>query len=297
MSDKIHTAAPAKVNLGLAVLGRRPDGYHDLLSVFQAVSWSDEITLTPSGHGITLTCSAPELPVGPENLVWRAAELVRSHFRIQQRVAIHLEKRIPHGAGLGGGSSDAAATMRGLADLWGIGADVDEWLGLCAQIGSDVPFFWRGGTAVVEGRGERVTPLPPQEDVPMVVAVPPVQVSTSWAYGQLRPPFPDSSAYRERVRLLAEGAISLRAFCVSLSNDFEPVIERALPAIRDVRTRLADAGAVAAVMSGSGAAVVGVFAEQDDARRALQALHGDIVARQVSCVPSTPKASRSDRDA
>ena len=185
MSVPLVIDAPAKINLGLAILGRRADGYHDLLSVFEAISWSDRLTLSRAPEGITLACPGSDLPSGPENLVWRAADLVRRRFGISRGVRIVLDKRIPAGAGLGGGSSDAAATVRGLDRLWEIGASEDELAEVCAVLGSDVPFFLRAalggnGTAIVEGRGEIVTPLPAQETLHMVVAAPPVHVSTPW---------------------------------------------------------------------------------------------------------------------
>lgn len=289
MPDSLRLDAPAKLNLGLIILARRPDGYHDLLSVFQAISWTDTIALAPSSDGaIHLTCTDPDLPSGPENLVWRAAELVRRAFDVSCGVTIHLEKRIPSGAGLGGGSSDAATTMRGLAHLWGIEASEATWLDLCAQIGSDVPFFWHSGTAIVEGRGERVTPLPTQEPLTFVVAVPPVHVSSAWAYRQLAPPFPDASEYRARVKALRRGDMPLSEFCRKLDNTFQPIVEQHYPEVRETRERLLALGATTALMSGSGSAVFGVFSDAGDARQAVDRLRDATIVRLSRLCTSLP---------
>jgi len=287
MAPTISVAAPAKVNFGLAILGRRPDGYHDILSVFQAVSWADHLALDATPSGITVACSQPEgwppVPAGRDNLVWRAAELVARHFRRPHGVAIRLEKRIPAGAGLGGGSSDAAATLRALAALWEIDAKETEWLDLCARLGSDVPFFFHAlgpgssGTAIVEGRGERIRMLPPQEPLILVIAVPTTSVSTAWAYRQVQPPYRDHAAYRARVEALAAGTMTLRTFCRELENDFEPIVERHVPAIAELHRGLVEAGAVTALMSGSGSAVFGIFGDRAQAERAVGELAPDAV--------------------
>ena len=278
MAAVLHLTAPAKLNLGLSVLGLRPDGYHDLLSVLQTISWADTLTLAPADVGIRLTCSRADLPSGPENVVWRAAELVRTTHGLSCGVEIHVEKRIPAGAGLGGGSSDAAATMRGLARLWNIEVGDEEWLKLCAQVGSDVPFFWYGGTAIVEGRGERVTPLPKQEPLVFLVAVPEVRVSTPWAYRQLVPPFADARAFQDRVEALRNGHVALSEFCRVLTNDFQPLVERHFPVVRETREALLNAGATSALMSGSGSAVFGVFEDRRSADHALAALQPGLTA-------------------
>jgi 4-diphosphocytidyl-2-C-methyl-D-erythritol kinase len=275
MVSEISTRAPAKVNLGLSVLGRRADGFHDILSVFQAISWYDEIRLMPNDRQLEMECSDPDLPTGPGNLAWRAAEAAKERFGIDSGVTIHLEKRIPVGAGLGGGSSDAAAVLRGLAQMWSIDAEEDEWLDVCAEIGSDVPFFWRGGTAVVSGRGEVVDWLPSQKSLTLVVALPTVRVATAWAYGQLSQPFPDSSAYRRRVEALATGSIDLPTLCEKIGNDFQEPIEDVHPEIGRLRIDMLEAGARTSLMSGSGSAVFGVFEDGAAAESAADRLGTD----------------------
>lgn len=290
MPSPIHIDAPAKINLGLAIRGRREDGYHDLISVFQAVSWTDRITLRDAGED-SFTCNVPALSSRDGNLVWNAVELTRAHFGIDSPVSIHLEKEIPWGSGLGGGSSDAAATFRGLATLWHLNADRDVWMDLHARIGSDVPFFHYGGAAVVTGRGEFVEPLPPSDahDLRIVVAVPPVTVNTGWAFQRLAAEyaggFPDCAPYERMVDDLRNGTMSMTKFIAGIDgwNTFQTVVEDQHPVVRDVRRALVQAGAPVALLSGSGSAVFGVFESASDAaERALSSLPDGTTARIVA---------------
>ena len=147
--------APAKLNLGLRILGRRPDGYHDIVSVLQTVDLCDRMVFTPAPPGETLVhCDNPDVPDGPENLVYRAVEILRRATGAGHGVRVDLNKRIPTGAGLGGGSSNAATALRALDRLWGLDLRPERLAALAAELGSDVPFFLTGGTAVVTGRGE-----------------------------------------------------------------------------------------------------------------------------------------------
>ena len=155
---KVVIETPAKVNLTLEVLGKRDDGYHEIASVMQAVSLFDTLTLSLA-EDVQLIADVPELGTR-DNLVYRAAELIKRVKRVDEGVEIRLNKGIPIAAGMGGGSSDAAATLLGLNLLWGLSLDTKELEGLAAQLGSDVPFFLSGGSALAEGRGERITPLP-----------------------------------------------------------------------------------------------------------------------------------------
>ncbi len=174
-------SAPAKVNLTFEALGRRADGYHEVRTVLHAVSLADEIAFAPADElrlvveppGESAFSSAAVAPMGDDNLVLRAARLLRREAGVKAGAAIRLRKRIPVAAGLGGGSSDAAATLRGLRRLWGLDLDADALRALAAQLGSDVPFFVTGGAALAEGRGERLTPLPPAQGSVVVMAPPP----------------------------------------------------------------------------------------------------------------------------
>lgn len=242
----------AKINWTLRVTGRRDDGYHDLETIFQTISLHDTLTFTPSDR-LTLTCDDPAIPVDDSNLVVRAARLADTPY------AIHLEKRIPHGGGLGGGSSDAAATLTAL------GIPRPE---LALSLGSDVPFFLAGGTAYATGRGEVLTPLRNRAGIALLLLFPPERVLTPEAFRMLRRFSP------------AVGIDRLRDFDPLtdrelLINDFEePVFER-LPQLRTLKQRLYDAGAHWAAMTGSGSTIVGAFADAA-ARDAARAHFSDV---------------------
>jgi 4-diphosphocytidyl-2-C-methyl-D-erythritol kinase len=293
MTESIDTIAHAKLNLGLCITGRRSDGFHDLISIFQTVSWPDMLRHV-AAPDVSLTCSHPDLSTGTDNLVRRAADLVQRCFGIDTGARIHLEKTIPWGAGLGGGSSDAAAVLRGLSRLWNIDAPKAQWLELGAELGSDVPFFLCGGTALVTGRGEHVQQLTniATDNLAFLVAVPPVSVSTPGAFRMLAEAatgtYPDASPYREAVTALRDRKIGMLEFCRALDgwNTFQSAVEERYPAIRDLRREIIGAGAEVALMSGSGSAVFGVFRSISNARKALESLGDEIVARVVRPVGS-----------
>ena len=175
----------AKINLTLEVLGKRDDGYHDIVSIMQTVDLSDTVVVEPSS-GLSVECDADEIP-RDENLALRAAQVLRNSTGCQDGARITLEKHIPISAGLGGGSSDAATTLKGLNRLWGTGLSTEELMPIAAQIGSDVPFFLHGGTAMVAGRGEQVRPLPTPELNDIVLLSPPIDLpaKTESVYGRL----------------------------------------------------------------------------------------------------------------
>lgn len=192
----ITCAAPAKLNLYLEILGRRPDGFHELETIFQTLDLHDEVTVTTSpGSGISMTCDDPSLPSDHRNLAWRAAEAFVSTMKgtdnspllATTAIAIRLKKRIPHGAGLGGGSSDAAAVIRCLHRIFPGFHDVEQRAQIAAQLGSDVPFFLGGGTALGHGRGERLYPLADLPRLPVTVFMPDASVSTPAAFSALTP--------------------------------------------------------------------------------------------------------------
>lgn len=255
--------ARAKVNLVLDVVGARADGYHELRSIFQSIELADVLTIEPAAE-IIVDCDAPGIPAGPGNLAFRAAAALRTHCGVQQGCRISIEKHIPAGAGLGGGSADAAATLVALNELWQLGLSQAELMLVGATIGSDVPFTLRGGTCLGTGRGEVLTPQPVAGALPLAVVVPPVAVATAGAYklvdewADLSHPDPAAA-----LRALADGDVV--ALAAALGNSFEEPVARAYPAVaralRTIRSVLpAPAGAV---LSGSGAAVVVVGASTD----------------------------------
>lgn len=260
--------APAKINLGLHVLRKRSDGYHDIETVFHRLNWIDTITAEPA-ETLTLTCSDPDLPTDEHNLCLQAARQLQDAFDVHTGARLYLEKRIPYGAGLGGGSSDAAATLRLLARLWELSPSVEDLQQIAREIGADVAFFLtEEPAAYATGRGDRLTPLylgeePYRLPFPVLVAVPPVKVETPWAYEQVAPTEEGRSDLRELVR-----TNDLSSWQSRLSNDFEGPIVEAFPAIAELRDRLSVGEHTYVSLSGSGGAVYAVFSSEAAARRA-----------------------------
>lgn len=262
MSDGLVRTAPAKINLGLHVLRRRPDGFHDVATVLLPIGWHDVLTVEPAGT-FRFTCSDPALPTDERNLCVRAAYGLAEWAGIEPHGALHLEKHVPHGAGLGGGSSDAAHTLRLLADLWALPPDPDGMQALAARLGSDVPFFLHDEAMHATGRGEVLHPLDYTMPYALAVVMPPVQVSTAAAYALVRP---NDQGRPDQCAVVQSN--DLERWRRELVNDFEQPVLARHPEIRDARQRLLNAGAGYAALSGSGAAVFGVFERNKDARAA-----------------------------
>ncbi|UCE81680.1 MAG: 4-(cytidine 5'-diphospho)-2-C-methyl-D-erythritol kinase [Deltaproteobacteria bacterium] len=281
----ITARAPAKVNLGLRVLGKRSDGYHDLLSLMVPVNLCDGLQLELCSQGIELHCPNSDLPTGEANLVYRAAQLVLSGCQRSEGVRIELTKKIPVGAGLGGGSSDAATTLVAMNELLGRPLAHQDLYPLGLQLGADVPFFLLGRWARAEGIGDRLTPL---ENVPTLWTVlvhPHFKVSTRWAYENLTlTSKPNESKFNylgdtsaeemaaSHQRLLDRQQLTLEDMLPLLVNDFEPLVFGHYPQLHDLRTALLAAGARAALMTGSGPTLVGLFGSEKEARGAHELL-------------------------
>lgn len=281
---RLVAEAFAKVNRSLVVLGRRPDGFHELDTVFQAVGLCDRLTFETSG-GLTLEVDDPSVPSGAGNLVLRAAQALADSAGVPAGAAITLEKRIPAGGGLGGGSSDAAVALLGLSALWGLDYPVGRLAGIGASLGSDVPFFLFGGTARGLGRGERIVPLPDLPPAGIVLVMPPFPVATPAVFGRLDAPSWDG--------LPGEEADAAR---VPDRNDLEPAAEALFPALGEVREALASAGAVQARLSGSGSTVFGLFpdlASAADASRSLAPLPPGCAVRVVPTLTRSECAALS----
>ena len=272
MSRVLLLRPSAKINLVLRVGATRPDGFHDVHTLLQSIALHDTMTITARRGPFALMSRAPGVPADRTNLVWRAAELAwRAAGRAGDPRDAHvkLDKQIPVGAGLGGGSADAAAALVGLNRAWSLGLERKALGALAAELGSDVPFFLAGGTAVGAGRGEELYPV---DDVPrlgVVLIKPSVGVATADAYRWLdEDRAAATAAEAPRVRSLNVGWPS---GSVSIANDFEAPVERRHPAIGDMLAALTREGALAAAMSGSGSAVFGLFLEPA-ARKALKGL-------------------------
>lgn len=263
---ELHLNAYAKINLTLDVLGERSDGYHDIESVMHTIALHDSVTLREAGAGVEVLVHDGDVPNDHRNLVMRTAQLLRETFRVERSVQIELTKRIPVAAGLGGGSADAAITLLGLVQMWKLRLDGRELLGLGLKLGSDVPFFLEGGAAVVRGRGERLTLLPPLPTTWVVLARPQIPVSTTWAYKQLnlaaitaRPKTPAMITAIQREDVREAGRL--------VRNVFEDVMASAYPIVHDLKTGMLRGEAYGAGMSGTGPTVYGLMANEAAAQK------------------------------
>ena len=274
----------AKINLGLRVLGQRPDSYHELDTIFQTISLHDTITLTVTDSPqIVLSCDDRSLPTDAENLVYRAAQALQSRFAPDKGARIRLEKRIPALAGLGGGSSDGAVALLGLAYLWQVEAKVEELSEMASGLGADVPFFFFGGTARGTGTGNEMAPLPDVPDKFLLVIKPNASVSTSDAYRSLNARSLTTVEAKTILSSSEWNEISGRFDSKALRNDFEPVVFELEPEIARARVALMKAGAEAALLAGSGSAVFGIFDSEDAQKRAIQAIELESGWRVFPC--------------
>jgi 4-diphosphocytidyl-2-C-methyl-D-erythritol kinase len=274
----------AKINLGLRVVGRRSDEYHELETVFQTISLHDTITLTiTDSPQINLWCDDRSLLTDAGNLVYRAAQTFQSRFAPRKGARIRLEKRIPSQAGLGGGSSDAAVTLVGLACLWQVQSKVEDLSELARSLGADVPFFFFGGTARGTGIGDEITPLHDVTDRLLLVLKPNAGVSTSEAYKALEAPSLTTARAKTILSSSEPSAICNSFDSETLRNDFERVVFEIEPEIGRAKVALMKAGAEAALLAGSGAAVFGIFDSADAQERAIQAIELEAGWRVFPC--------------
>ncbi|MBQ4564217.1 MAG: 4-(cytidine 5'-diphospho)-2-C-methyl-D-erythritol kinase [Lachnospiraceae bacterium] len=298
--NQLTRNAYAKINLGLDVLRKRPDGYHELAMVMQTVDICDELTFVVRDEpGIELTVEwsmdgwtkealeelpkpgeSQPVPADRSNLVWRAAEMLMSEFSVQKGVSIHLVKKIPVAAGMAGGSSDCAATLWGINELFGLGLTGEELQARGVKLGADVPYCVLGGTALAEGIGEILTPLTPMPKCSLVVAKPAVGISTPFVFKQLR-----LEALREHP--------DIYGMCEAIkTGDLDGVVERFgnvletaaiphYPIVGELKEALAELGAKGVLMSGSGPTVFAVFASEEEAKKAARELTEKALAAQI----------------
>src|SRR5437660_10483987 len=280
-SDAQHTLVPettlklpafAKINLGLRVLGKREDRYHELDTIFQTISLHDTITFAATDSEVVLSCDDRSLPTGPANLVYRAAEALRERFASKKGARIRLEKRIPAQAGLGGGASDAAVTLLALTHLWNLEVNRTDLLDVASSLGADVPFFLFGGTARGTGIGNKITPLPETDEKFVLIIKPNTNISTARAYQSLN----SCSLTTTKGKTILSSSQPDEIFGSfnpeALENDFERVVFELAPETERVKIALMNAGADAALLAGSGSAVFGIFASKNAQERAIQAI-------------------------
>jgi len=274
-STFLSLKAPAKINWFLKVIGKRADGYHDIVSLMQCISLCDNLLFELSDTVEVVSNSDIALE---DNLVYRAACLLKEYSSCKQGAKIVLQKDIPIGAGLGGGSSDAAHALLGLNKLWGLGLNKKELSLLGTGLGSDVPFFFDAPFALVEGRGEKVTKYRMDSPVVLLLVMPPFSVSTPWCYASF-----DKLSTGELTKKTIDIKLFCRALrsrdfaslCAMLSNDLEKVIVESYPVVGEIKSRLLEEGAAISAMSGSGPAVFGVFKSKKVAISAARAIDSD----------------------
>ncbi|MDE7248254.1 MAG: 4-(cytidine 5'-diphospho)-2-C-methyl-D-erythritol kinase [Lachnospiraceae bacterium] len=277
----VKQKAYAKVNIGLDVLRRRPDGYHELKMIMQTVDICDDLTFEKREKpGIHLQIEGADLPADKNNLVCRAAALLMEEKHIREGVSITLKKRIPIAAGMAGGSADAAATMRGLNTLFEMGYSTEALRELGVKLGADIPYCITGGTMLSEGIGEVLTPLPAPPDCHLVVAKPDIDVSTAFVYQNLRA---DSLPFHPDIDGMAKAlaAGDLKGITDRMGNVLETVTVREYPVIDRIKKRMCELGAENALMSGSGPTVFGIYKEREKAEKTAEAIREEKLAGAV----------------
>ena len=279
--DEISLKALAKINLGLDVLGKREDGYHEVRMVMQTIHLYDrvEIKKTRSPH-IHVETNLYYLPVNEDNLVYRAAKLMKDEFQIKEGVRIVLQKFIPVAAGLAGGSSDAAAVLVGMNRIFNLGLKQNKLMELGLKIGADVPFCIMRGTALAEGIGEKLTALPPMPKCPVLIAKPAISVSTKAVYEGLKlydgMEHPDIDGVVEGIQQK-----DLKGVASHMGNILETVTIPMYPVIEDIKKLMLENGALNAMMSGSGPTVFGIFKDRKTLKQAYDRLIRSQLARNV----------------
>lgn len=272
----------AKVNLHLRVLGKREDGYHDIFTVFQTVSLHDTITFEESASEIVLECDEPNVPTDIRNLVVKAANRIRDRYQVLKGAYIRIEKRIPMGGGLGGGSSNAAVALIGLTRLWRLNARVQDLEPIAADLGADVPFFLHGGTMIGEGLGTSLNEVAEFEAENMIIVTPDVHVSTAAAYEALRAESLTNAEANRILRVCRSEAESPDFLHSALRNDFETTVFAAFPEIGRAKQKLVDLGARQVLMSGSGSSVFAIFDKEETRQTALKALDNEVNWRKFA---------------
>lgn len=281
--DKIQLKALAKINLGLDVLRRREDGYHEVKMIMQTIGLHDDLeirkTKTP---GIQVKTNLYYLPTNENNLVYKAAKLLMDEFQIQDGVSIQLKKRIPVAAGMAGGSSDGAAVLWGINQMYGLGLSMQALMERGVRLGADVPYCIQRGTALAEGIGEKLSVLPPMPKCTILIAKPGISVSTKFVYenlhaNDLKPEqHPDVDSMIEAMRQKDLGLLGSR-----MGNVLETVTIPAYPVINEIKRTMMDNGAIGSMMSGSGPTVFGIFDSPAAAKQAVKAVRATKLAKQI----------------
>ena len=283
MKDRIQLKALAKINLGLDVLRRREDGYHEVKMIMQTISLHDDLEIrrikTPE---IQVKTNLYYLPTNENNLVYKAAKLLMDEFGIKEGVAIQLKKRIPVAAGMAGGSTDGAAVLWGMNQMYGLGLSRQELMERGVKLGADVPYCVQRGTALAEGIGERLSVLPSMPKCTILIAKPGISVSTKFVYENLHANDLKPEQHPDVDRMIeAMKEKNLDLLCERMGNVLETVTIPAYPVIQQIKDTMEEQGAAVALMSGSGPTVFGIYEDRMQARRAMSAIRKSRLAKQL----------------
>lgn len=279
--DEISVKALAKINLGLDVVRKREDGYHEVRMIMQTIHLYDRLQLHKTKEsGVQLKSNLSFLPCDASNLAYKAAQMLQEEFQLTEGVDIYLHKSIPVAAGMAGGSTDGAAVLYGMNQIFGLGLSKQELMERGVKLGADVPYCIMRGTALAEGIGEVLTQLPPMVKCPVLIAKPQVSVSTKFVYENLK--LDDSSAHPDIDRLLADiKAKNLQAIGSHMGNILETVTIPVHPEIAEIKKTMIEMGAINSMMSGSGPTVFGLYEKVEDARKAADKLRSQGIAKQI----------------
>jgi len=280
-NNDISLKALAKINLGLDVVRRREDGYHEVRMIMQTIQLYDRLDIKRTQEsGIQIQTNLSFLPVNENNLIYKAAKLLMDEFSITDGVSVKLDKRIPVAAGMAGGSTDAAAMLIGVNRLFSLGLTKRQLMERGVQIGADVPYCIMRGTALAEGIGEALSPLPPMVKCPVLIAKPSISVSTKFVYQNLK--LDGTTIHPDIDRLIDDiKAKNLHDIAAHMGNVLETVTIPNYPVIDEIKKHMLSNGAVGAMMSGSGPTVFGLFDDEDTAKKAYKAMRSSHLARQV----------------
>lgn len=279
--DKISLKALAKINLGLDVVRRREDGYHEVRMVMQTIHLFDRLNIEKTKDaGISIKTNLSFLPVNENNLIYKAGKLLVDEFNITEGVSVELDKRIPVAAGMAGGSTDAAAMLYGMNKIFDLGLSMQELKDRGVKIGADVPYCLMRGTALAEGIGEKLKSLPPMIKCPVLIAKPQISVSTKFVYENLRldenTVHPDIDALIQDIK-----DKDLQEVCNHMGNVLETVTIPNYPIIDEIKKKMMNSGAIGAMMSGSGPTVFGLFEDEETAKKAYKEMKKSELAKQV----------------
>ncbi|SEQ10202.1 4-(cytidine 5'-diphospho)-2-C-methyl-D-erythritol kinase [Piscibacillus halophilus] len=269
----IYEKAPAKINLTLDVLHKRNDGYHEVEMLMTTIDLADRLSFEKlDSNQVVIASENRFVPNDRRNLAYQAATLIKERYNIKEGVRIHLDKKIPVAAGLAGGSSDAAATLRGVSRLFGLQLSQEELQEIGAEIGSDVPFCVMGGTALATGRGEKLTPLPSPPPCWVVLAKPNIGVSTKDVYSKVQFDDMRHPATKEAISALKQQ--DFKTLCTTLGNVLEPITTSMHPEVLQIKSRMEKTGGDGVLMSGSGPTVFSLVAKEEKADRIYNSLRG-----------------------